>query len=254
MRNRLVIASFCVGVLAVFVIWITGFGTVAEREKRPLGLMTSLPIYWSGSDMTDMLGTSEEQPDNIHWVRIEAEKRHELVLLDSFAQLDGLAPNSRLAGLDYLLLAQPAALPPSDLVALDSWVRGGGRLLLFADPLLTEETDFGLGDRRRPQDMATISPLLNRWDLTETFDPEQSDQPSILTFGNIVLPVHKYGRFVPDDITKSCTIASSGVIAICTIEQGRVTIILDAHVLARDPETSEKNRALRALMDTAFSN
>lgn len=254
MRNRLVIASFCVGVLAVFVIWITGFGTVAEREKQPLGLMTSLPIYWSGSDLTDMLGTSEEQPDSIHWVRIEAEKRHELVLLDNFAELDGLAPNSRLAGLEYLLLAQPAALPPSDLVALDSWVRGGGQLLLFADPLLTEETDFGLGDRRRPQDMATVSPLLNRWGLTETFDPEQSDQPSSMTFGNIALPVHKYGRFVSDDTGKSCTIASSDMIATCAIGRGRVTIVLDAHVLAREPETPERSLALRALMDAAFSD
>src|SRR4051794_30874165 len=35
-----------------------------------------------------------------------------------------------------LLMAHPLAQPAEDLVALDTWVRRGGRLMLLADPLL----------------------------------------------------------------------------------------------------------------------
>src|SRR4051794_13954859 len=35
-----------------------------------------------------------------------------------------------------LLMAHPLAQPAEDLVALDAWVRGGGRVLLLADPSL----------------------------------------------------------------------------------------------------------------------
>ncbi|WP_424770806.1 ABC transporter [Pontixanthobacter sp.] len=242
------------GLLAVLVIGFTAWGTVAQRERQPLGMITSLPIYWSGGDLSDMLDTAQNAPDAVHWVRAETQKRYDIILLDNLAEADGLAPNPRLAKLRYLLLAQPAALPPADLVALDSWVRGGGRLLLFADPLLTEETGFGLGDRRRPQDMATISPLINRLGLTETFDIAQSAQPSAVTFGNIVLPVHKYGLFTARNDVRPCAITSGGVIAQCEVGRGRAIIVLDAHLLAREPQTAAKSRALRALMDAAFAD
>lgn len=218
------------------------------RQKQQLGLMTSLPIYWSGGELADML-TDEGEP---HWVRSFLEKQYELVLLDSFAAADGLVPNAQLAGLTQLVLAQPAALPPADLVALDDWVRSGGRLLLFADPMLTEETDFGLGDKRRPQDMATLSPLLKRWGLEEGFDPAQLDLPSAVTVQDQDMPVHIYGQFASADAS-ACTLLGERLVADCVIGDGRAVIILDAHMLAAEPIDTQKNRALRRLMDIAFS-
>src|SRR3546814_13026787 len=41
-----------------------------------------------------------------------------------------------LAGADLLILAQPRALNPVELLVVDEWVRAGGRALLFADPAL----------------------------------------------------------------------------------------------------------------------
>src|SRR3546814_16916837 len=41
-----------------------------------------------------------------------------------------------LAGADLLILAQPRALTPVELLVVDEWVRAGGRALLFADPAL----------------------------------------------------------------------------------------------------------------------
>ena len=49
-------------------------------------------------------------------------------------------------------------------------MRGGGRVLLFADPMLTRHSAFALGDRRRPQDVVLLSPILARWRLELQFD------------------------------------------------------------------------------------
>ena len=43
---------------------------------------------------------------------------------------------SELAKGGLLLMAQPPAQTAENLVTLDAWVRRGGRLLLFADPML----------------------------------------------------------------------------------------------------------------------
>ena len=57
--------------------------------------------------------------------------------------------STRLPG-GLLLAAQPQALTAERLVALDDWVRAGGRLVLLADPSLRWESSRPLGDRFRP--------------------------------------------------------------------------------------------------------
>ncbi len=50
-------------------------------------------------------------------------------------------------------MAHPLAQPAEDLVALDNWVRGGGRVLLLADPMLEWPSKRPLGDPLRPPPM-----------------------------------------------------------------------------------------------------
>ena len=70
---------------------------------------------------------------------------------------------SELAKGRLLLMAQPLAQPAEDLVALDSWVRSGGRLLLFADPMLEWPSNRPLGDPLRPAGMFMDTGLLAHW-------------------------------------------------------------------------------------------
>ena len=98
-----------------------------------------------------------------------------------------------LADADLALLIQPRALPPQALVALDGYVRGGGRLLLFADPQLEWPSRHGLGDPRGPVRSTLISPLLAHWGL-ELIDPET--QAVTLPKSGAVL--HHPGQFVPN--------------------------------------------------------
>ncbi|MCI4590061.1 GldG family protein [Sphingobium sp. BYY-5] len=65
-----------------------------------------------------------------------------------------------------LLVAQPRALAPQQLVALDHWVRMGGTALVLADPLLCWPSALPLGDRRRVPSASLLAPLLAHWGFT----------------------------------------------------------------------------------------
>ena len=62
-------------------------------------------------------------------------------------------------------MAQPRAQPAEDLVALDNWVRGGGRVLLLADPMLEWPSERPLGDPFRPPPTFADTGLLAHWGL-----------------------------------------------------------------------------------------
>lgn len=221
------------------------------REKPLIGLFTSLPIYWGeAADMADLLSAEREQ----HWVRGELERQYRLQPLDVL--VDGEGPNS-LAGLRHLVLAQPRALSPVENVALDGWVRRGGRLLLFADPMLTEESHLPLGDRRRPQDVALVSPILNHWGLRLEYDESQSAGVRTATlYGNDV-PVDLAGRLSllaanPSDGPR-CIVTGNGLAAECAIGKGLALIVADAALLdAHAPDPDDRAPVLTSLAGRAF--
>ncbi len=158
----------------------------APAAPQPaLGLMGTIPIYWGeAADVAELVGGQA----SMHWARPRLETRFALRPLDT---LD----DAGLADLDFLLLAQPRALSPAENVALDAWVRAGGHLLLFADPMLTGETRFAIGDRRRPQDVILLSPILGHWGLRLEFDVEHPEGAETVTAGDAAIPVNRPGRF-----------------------------------------------------------
>jgi hypothetical protein len=214
-----------------------------QGDKPALGLFTSLPIYWAESaDITEALDQGGG-----HWARAALESENRLVPLDT---LDGL----ELKNLDRLVMAQPRPLAPIENVALDEWVRGGGRLLLFADPFLTEHSRFALGDRRRPQGMVLLSPILKRWGLDLRFDEGQPAGERTVTSGGLALPVDMAGTLAatPPGAPARCTIAPGGLIAACRIGTGEVTVVADAALLDRDREAETGTDVLEELIDRAF--
>src|SRR6187402_348502 len=134
-------------------------------ERPEVGLMATIPIYWGEQAA---FGDALSGKGAAHWARAQIEARYRLRPLDTLS-------DTNLSGLHFLLLAQPRALSGAENVALDAWVRAGGRLLLFADPLLTGESRFPIGDRRRPQDVVLLSPILGHWGLRLEFDEEQAN-------------------------------------------------------------------------------
>lgn len=221
------------------------------QERRTLGLMTTLPIYWGEVDGINEMIAGTAQP---HWARTALEQDFELIPLDSLAGPDSVGKNARI---DHVLLAQPRALSGPENVALDNFVRRGGRVLLFADPMLTSHSRFSIGDRRRPQDVVLLSPILTRWGLELQFDDAQDAGERIVQFGGIALPVDLPGKFRAaartQDVAADCEIGAGGLVADCAVGQGRALIIADAAILDQDAGSSMRENALLALTERAFS-
>jgi hypothetical protein len=214
-----------------------------DRSEGPeLGLFGTIPIYWGESDnFGDVLAGAGEA----HWARAQLEQSYRLRPLDQLS-------DESLARLDFLLLAQPRALSPAENVALDAWVRKGGRLLLFADPLLTGESRYAIGDRRRPQDVVLLSPILSHWGLTLEFDDDQPAGYTLVRPRTTAIPLRLSGTFASDDAARGCTFDESRVLAECAIGAGRVLVLADAALLDLHDSPPGAPAALGWLASAAF--
>lgn len=206
-----------------------------QAEKPELGLVTSLPIYWAEIGSPEqMLDAAQETGA----VRAALEQDYRLVPLDTLGDTAGEGtPNVQFAALDLLLLAQPAAMAPAELVALDAWVRAGGHAMIFADPMATAESQFGFGDRRRPQAATTLGPLFARWGLKLEYDPNQPSTARMVAFepggrigAEVILP-GQFSLMQSEASDVECALRGGGVLALCSIGEGRVALLADAAML-----------------------
>ena len=214
----------------------------AEVDRPTLGLMGTIPIFWGEAGSVNELLAGE---GSTHWARAELEASYRLEPLDTLAA-------ENLADLDYLLLAQPRALSGAENVALDAWVRKGGRLLLFADPMLTGESKFPIGDRRRPQDVILLSPILGHWGLDLQYDPEQPGGYALLNSTGGSIPVNLRGSFEPMAGEGECRILAEKVLARCRVGKGRAVVLADAALLDLYHPHPAASRAFEWLVAESF--
>ncbi|WP_298291396.1 DUF4350 domain-containing protein [Novosphingobium sp.] len=236
--RRLLILALVISAAVASVVWFTT--SRGKAEDQSLGLFTSLPLLWSeSSDLKGMLDGAEKP----HWARAVLEERAQVTPLDTLLDLSAVR---------HLIIAQPRPLAPEENVALDSWVRAGGAVLFFADPMLTQDSHFALGDRRRPQDVALVSPILARWGLELRFD---EDQPAgERENAGERLPVNLPGQFVAraGGQDADCQIGTAGLIARCRIGKGRAVLVADAALLESGEGESAGISGLQRLLDEAF--
>jgi hypothetical protein len=214
----------------------------AAEPLAALGVMGTIPLYWGEAEALGEIIGGEVEP---HWARARLEEHYRLHPLAALTEND-------LAPLGLLLLAQPRALSPAENVALDAWVRGGGRLLLFADPLLTGESRFAIGDRRRPQEVILLSPILRHWGLELEFVEDQRAGLNWREIAGQAVPVNLSGRFAPTMQT-GCTLEAAGLLADCKIGQGRAVVLADATLLDLHHPAPEAASALDMLVKRALS-
>lgn len=219
----------------------------ADAAPPAVGLMSSLPLTWPiHADMQAILGGA----DPMTWQRLAIGYCYTPVPLDTLSPSDGSAPEDiakgPLAELDRLAIIQPRGLSPADNVALDAWVRGGGRLLLALDPALTGEYDLPLGDPRRPVDAALIPPVVARWGLAVRFDEGQAAAVEERTLGQAALPLALAGEVtIVDPAAAQCTLLAGGAAARCRVGAGTVTLIADAALFEHPELAGEGGARLR---------
>jgi hypothetical protein len=217
-------------------------GKNGDGVATEVGLNTSLPILWGESDHIGGFLDS-----GAHWAGDVLRSGRSLVPLDSLADNTGLLPMSDRG---VLVLVQPRPFSPQENVALDTWVRKGGRVLLFVDPMLTAHSIYALGDARRPQDVAMLSPILARWGLILQFDDVQQRGEHLVELPEGNMPVNLPGRFalageVPD-ASGGCKLSVEAFVADCPIGKGRVVALADAALFedARDGADVQRRRTL----------
>lgn len=213
-----------------------------EAERPQLALMGTVPIYWGEAEG---LGDTLSGTAVAHWARAELERDYTLVPLD-YLSADALA------GQHFLLMAQPRALSPEENVALDEWVRSGGHLLLLADPWMTGESRFSIGDRRRPQDVALLSPILGHWGLELVFDEDQQAGIAAREIAGKPVPVNLAGHFRIADPESPCAPESAGLLAKCRIGEGQAILLADAAMLDIGEPWADAPEALALLSGMAF--
>lgn len=141
-----------------------------------------------------------------------------------------------------LLMAHPLAQPAEDLVALDEWVRGGGHLLLLADPLLEWPSSRPLGDPLRPPPMFMDTGLLAHWGLR--LDAPDRRGPALRRLGDSdVLTVS------PGKLSGACNISPDRLIARCRLGKGLAIVVADADLLDVDRLDSRAARNLDAVLN-----
>ena len=193
----------------------------APAQPAPAGprpdvlLMTALPLVWGEGGAFD----PASRPAAIY-----------TALQQEFAlrPIDALDEAS-LGRARLLLLIQPRWLAPEELVALDAWVRRGGRALVLTDPKLGWHSDLPLGDIRRPPPTGLLGPLLDHWGLA-------LEPGGRLEHGGRF----DRGRWLVTEYAGRLTARSNGCrlirayLAECRLGEGRALVVVDAGLVRDD--------------------
>ena len=181
----------------------------AEAAKPTVYVLTSLPLLF---DEGFGLGPA---------------KGEAATFLRGHYRLKPIDLPSQLPSGGVLLAAQPRALPAEELVVLDAWVRGGGKLLLLADPMLEWASKRPLGDRLRPSVSFADTGLLLHWGL-------RLDAPDVRGLRHTPGEMANVDSLSPGKLVKvggECSDDPDGISASCQLGRGEVLVIADADFL-----------------------
>jgi hypothetical protein len=197
----------------------------AAAERPRLLLLTSLPLLFSE-------GFSLSGGGSAALTRLQT--RYNVVPIS-------VTEPRELAKGRLLLMAHPLAQPAEDLVALDDWVRGGGRVLLLADPMLEWPSKRPLGDPLRPPPMFMDTGLLSHWGLK--LDAPEERRPAMRNLGGFDIMTMS-----PGALSGTCSISLDRLVAHCRVGKGEATIVADADFLNSDRLGSRASHNLDGLL------
>jgi hypothetical protein len=205
----------------------SGRGGTSELPKPQLLLMSSIALQWGETNISEIAkGEAKASP-----LFTKLSNTNKLVPIDDFQKLGK-------PGSSPLLLIQPRALAPRELVELDGWVRRGGSAIIFADPALDWPSDLPLGDQRRPLFTSLLTPMFQHWGLELALPVSDSDEDAETDalVGRFRLAPKSAGIWLPanNQPTAECKIREDQFIAYCKVGKGRALLIADADLLEPD--------------------
>jgi len=209
LRALLLIAAALIGAAALALVMRPQGPAASHAGERPtLLLLTSLPLVFGEGFSLESGGSPALET---------LEKRYRVVPIS-------VTDQAALSKGRLLLMAHPLAQPAENLVALDRWVRGGGRVLVMADPMLEWPSSRPLGDPLRPPPMFMDTGLLAHWGLR--LDAPDERGPKALKLGG-----YEVLTASPGLLFGKCDISDDRLVARCRLGKGRATVVADADVL-----------------------
>ncbi len=209
-------------------------------EDRPkVDILTGLPLFFGEGDVGDVLGGTATRSQLLDAL----ERSWTLQPLD-------VARRPQLAQIDRLLIIQPQALAPDELVEIDRWVRRGGRLLILADPDLRWPSTLPSGDPRRAPPASLLSPLFTHWGVT--LHPTTGLSPVAEDLEGRTVVFDSPGRWEVKG--EKCAPASLRVLK-CSIGKGEAILVSDvdfANPLWATATNGRNYAALDALMERVW--
>lgn len=193
-----------------------------QGPKLSLGLMTTLPLQWSeGGIEADLAADAKPHP-----VYARLQQQYDVRDIDDLDALDSQP-------VSLLLLAQPRAFGPAELVKLDAWVRAGGKLLILADPALQWGSLYPLGDKRRPLFTSLLSPLFSHWGLELVLPMTDEQAIALRDVDGVTIRTQTPGEWLPKsgEAGAKCKIAAHKLLADCGVGKGRALLVADADLL-----------------------
>ena len=224
LRSMLGVAAAIIWVQAMGSTLPYAYGTAPPPTKPRVALMSALPLGGQmvafGADAR--LGTPVA-PSPLY-----------AALAREFA-LRTLSNVAGVTGDETLLLIQPAALPPPDLVAIDAHVRGGASALILADGLysaaLGHGEDGAHGGANAAPVTSLLTPLLLHWGLELDAPDGLVERGAVVHIDGEKLHLFSPGRFRLISSDGACRLFAGGYIADCRIGAGRALLVSDADMV-----------------------
>jgi ABC-type uncharacterized transport system len=205
-------------------------GDIQPELPPTYAVLTNLPLFWGEGAFGDVVGGKNQRAQFI-------QQLSEKVTIRAVDAIEG----DTLAGVTVLILAQPRLLGPHELVIIDSWVRAGGRVIAFADPLLNWPSALAVGDKRRAPPVTLLDPLFGHWGLALEGGTDGAAADRLLD--EVRVSTIGAGRW---RATKTaCTVGGDGLVARCKIGAGHATFIADTDLLDERPSVANVTSAVQ---------
>lgn len=200
---------------------------LANPEKSVVGLITGLGIDGSSSEPEATPG-----PD---WLILD--QLRQFFDLDTLINLTELSPRLEEvpANIDILLVTQPLTLTETTVYAIDQFVLGGGKIVLFADPSATVAAGIAYD--------AKLVPLLRAWGIeidrkTIVGDRKNAQRLRMLIDNRpaitdlVIWPTFGVDNISHDDVAvagiEKLAMATAGVISVVAGAESRVRPLVES--------------------------
>jgi len=134
--------------------------TAITRQKRTIGIMSSLPVMGEGSPYLAELRRRQGQRPNEPWTIVQQLRRkYEVKQIPTDV--------NDINDIDILLIIHPKDLPDQTLFAIDQFVLKGGRVIVCVDPYcFADRVDpMNIPMGRPPTQASELNRLLRNWGL-----------------------------------------------------------------------------------------